>query len=60
MAGGFLVRSDEEILAETGPTSTRQYLDGFSEKAIERFFRPFFGGVLLDNELETSAPVSKQ
>lgn len=28
---------------------------GFSEKAIERFFRPFFGGVLIDPELATSS-----
>jgi phytoene dehydrogenase-like protein len=28
---------------------------GFSSTVIERFFRPFFGGVLLDRELETSS-----
>ena len=28
---------------------------GISPAAIERFFRPFFGGVLLDNALESSA-----
>ncbi|MEM8757018.1 MAG: FAD-dependent oxidoreductase [Planctomycetota bacterium] len=28
---------------------------GFGEAAIERFFRPFFGGVFFDRELETSS-----
>jgi phytoene dehydrogenase-like protein len=28
---------------------------GFSERIIQRFFRPFFGGIFLDPELETSA-----
>jgi len=37
---------------------TRQYLQhlGMSERVMERFFVPFFGGVLLDREL--SAPAS--
>ncbi len=29
-------------------------LEGFSELIIERFFRPFFGGVFFDTELKTS------
>ena len=39
------------------PRTTLEILeaDGYSEEAIERFFRPFFGGVFLDPELETSA-----
>ena len=28
---------------------------GLSERVIERFFRPFFGGVFLDRDLDTSA-----
>lgn len=28
---------------------------GFSERAIERFFKPFFGGTFLERELETSS-----
>jgi phytoene dehydrogenase-like protein len=28
--------------------------DGFSESMIERFFRPFLGGVFLENQLDTS------
>ncbi len=37
--------------------STAQYLwrRGFSPEIIERFFRPFFGGVFLDEKLATSA-----
>lgn len=31
------------------------WLRGFSPKIIERFFRPFFGGVFLDEKLGTSA-----
>lgn len=31
------------------------WLQGFSSKIIERFFRPFFGGVFLDEKLGTSA-----
>lgn len=39
-----------------GRSSTRQLLDslGVSDEAREGFFRPFFSGVLLDTELETS------
>lgn len=37
--------------------STFQVLrsDGFSDAMIERFFRPFLGGIFLDRELETSS-----
>lgn len=40
-------------------TTTHAYLHqrGFSEAAIERFFRPFFGGIFLDRSLTTSANV---
>jgi phytoene dehydrogenase-like protein len=39
--------------------ATGDYLrrSGFSERAIERFFRPFFGGVFLEHELDT--PLAK-
>jgi glycine/D-amino acid oxidase-like deaminating enzyme len=39
--------------------STLQYLRGagFSERYIEAFFRPFFGGILLNRELTSSARV---
>lgn len=38
-------------------TSTAEFLSGagFSREFIDRFARPFFGGVFLDNPLETSA-----
>ena len=38
-------------------TSTREALksSGFSEQFLHRFFRPFFGGVLLDGELKSSS-----
>ncbi len=32
---------------------------GFSERAIDRFFKPFFGGIFLDRSLETSANALK-
>lgn len=37
--------------------STLEWLrkEGFSEKIIDRFFRPFLGGVFLDRNLETTA-----
>lgn len=37
--------------------STIDYLRsyGFSEQIIDRFFRPFFGGIFLENELRTGA-----
>ena len=38
-------------------TTTREALaaDGFSDTIVDRFFRPLFGGVLLDRELGTSS-----
>jgi hypothetical protein len=43
--------------ADSRDISTRAFLQqrGFSKSFISRFAQPFFGGVLLDNELETSA-----
>ncbi len=48
----------EEIL-DRPHQSTMQALrdEGFSEQIIERFFRPFLGGVLCDRELLTSSRV---
>jgi protoporphyrinogen oxidase len=36
--------------------STIEFLEtfGFSQRIIERFFKPFFGGIFLENELTTS------
>ncbi len=55
VSGGLMVRSDEEILSGRGDVPTKDYLRGFTDEAFERFFRPFFGGILLDNDLETSS-----
>ncbi len=45
-----------DILDRPG-LSAREYLKGrgFSDTIIERFFRPFFGGVFLDPDLSTDA-----
>lgn len=41
---------------EAGPTTlARLEQDGFSPAIIERFFRPFYGGVFLEAELSTDA-----
>ncbi|HEY0789931.1 MAG TPA: NAD(P)/FAD-dependent oxidoreductase [Chthoniobacterales bacterium] len=55
IAAGLLLRSDEGILENAWNPTADAYLHGFSKEALERFFRPFFGGVLIDNELATSA-----
>jgi len=39
----------------TGSTMDRLRADGFSPAAIDRFFRPFFGGVFLDRALTSPA-----
>ncbi len=46
----------EEVFENNGP-STIEYLRnyGFSETMIRQFFKPFFGGVFLENELLTSS-----
>jgi phytoene dehydrogenase-like protein len=48
--------ADEGLLDEPAGT-TEAYLveSGFSDEMIDQFFRPFFGGVLLDPELQVSA-----
>lgn len=37
--------------------TTQAYLrkEGFSDKIIDRFFRPFYGGIFLEDKLETSS-----
>lgn len=51
-----LTRSDDEILS-VEETSTINLLRkiGFSNSVIDRFFRPFFGGIFFDRELETTS-----
>ena len=56
----LLVIPDASLLAEAAAdrdVSAAHFLwsRGFSPTIIERFFRPFFGGVFLDNKLGTSA-----
>lgn len=50
--------SDEALLAGCGlpdDVTTAEFLADFSEEFLERFARPFFGGVFLDDSLSTSA-----
>ena len=49
-------KSIEEIFARP-ERSTKEALQslGFSQEFIHRFFRPFFGGILLDPELKSSS-----
>ncbi|MGD8439615.1 MAG: NAD(P)/FAD-dependent oxidoreductase [Holophagae bacterium] len=51
------VRSREPRRESGGPERTtleRLRAEGFSDRIIDSFFRPFFGGVFLDAELRTS------
>ncbi|WP_146522717.1 NAD(P)/FAD-dependent oxidoreductase [Stieleria varia] len=50
-------RGDLETIYQRPGVSTLQRLQagGFSETMIDRFFRPFLGGVFLDESLETSS-----
>ncbi|HRK32138.1 MAG TPA: NAD(P)/FAD-dependent oxidoreductase [Tepidisphaeraceae bacterium] len=48
---------DPSAIWDRPETTTLEALKsrGFSEKIIERFFRPFYGGVFLDRSLQTSS-----
>lgn len=49
-------KSVEEIFREPSMTTLQFLRDyGFSEKIIENFFMPFFRGIFLENDLETSS-----
>jgi protoporphyrinogen oxidase len=49
-------KSVEEIFQEPSKTTLQFLRDyGFSEKIIENFFMPFFKGIFLENDLETSS-----
>ncbi len=52
-----LKRKENGSLFEDNDESTLVYLEksGFSKKMIDQFFRPFFGGIFLENELKTPA-----
>lgn len=48
--------SSESLLDDPAGTTEAYLVEaGFSEEMIDHFFRPFFGGVLLDPELQVSA-----
>ena len=49
-------KSFSDIFSED-ETSALEYLQGlgFSDRVIERFFTPFFGGIFLETELRTSS-----
>jgi phytoene dehydrogenase-like protein len=51
-----LAKSNDEIFSEP-EMSTLEYLKkrGFSQKIISAFFRPFFGGIFLEDNLDTSS-----
>ncbi|WP_261664198.1 NAD(P)/FAD-dependent oxidoreductase [Deinococcus sp. Marseille-Q6407] len=56
LAAELLAQPPHALL--NGPdTSTREFLlgRGFSERSLERFFAPFFGGLVIDREMKTSA-----
>ncbi|PHU26897.1 hypothetical protein BC332_05229 [Capsicum chinense] len=51
-----LTQGDDEILnADEVPTIDLLKKIGFSDSILERFFRPFFGGIFFDRELETTS-----
>lgn len=56
LRGYLLDQEIDEVLSQPEVTTLealREY--GFSERVIDRFFRPFLGGVFLDPELATSS-----
>lgn len=54
-----LVSASPDRILERGDRSAGDALRerGFSDGFIERFFKPFFGGVLIDPDLETSSRI---
>jgi phytoene dehydrogenase-like protein len=52
-----VLRADLDALFASPNTSSFEFLRsfGFSTNMIDRFFRPFFGGVFLESELSTSS-----
>lgn len=53
----IMSKPPEAIFRESQGLTTYQYLKqkGFSDKIIDRLFRPFLGGIYLSRELETSS-----
>jgi len=56
-----LQRADISDLFQSPDKTTIEFLrdEGFSEKIVERFFRPFFSGISLDPEIDVSSRVFK-
>jgi phytoene dehydrogenase-like protein len=52
-----LHKKSVESILESPETTTSAYLkeQGFTPEIIDRFFRPFFGGIFLERALETSS-----
>lgn len=52
-----VLRGEWQDLFSAPETTALEFLRsrGFSERVIQRFFRPFFGGIFLDRELSTSS-----
>uniref|UniRef100_A0A1J3I8A4 Phytoene dehydrogenase, chloroplastic/chromoplastic n=1 Tax=Noccaea caerulescens TaxID=107243 RepID=A0A1J3I8A4_NOCCA len=52
-----LIKSDEDILTATDEVPTIDLLRkiGFSDEILDRFFRPFFGGIFFDRDLQTTS-----
>lgn len=46
---------DEVLAGEDRTTLDELRAQGFGQQIIERFFRPFYGGIFLDRSLQTSA-----
>lgn len=53
----LLKQTSLKEIFEKPETTTYKYLKdfGFSEEMISKFFKPFFGGIFLESELETSS-----
>ena len=54
-----VLRGEDREIFQGSESSTMDFLraEGFSETVIQRFFRPFFGGICLDPELGASSRV---
>lgn len=52
-----LATPSELLLQQSKEATTKEYLSrqGFSMRMIDQFFRPFFGGIFLDEQLSVSA-----
>ncbi|MCO5550950.1 hypothetical protein L7F22_004445 [Adiantum nelumboides] len=49
-------RADNEILSDVETTILQRLRSvGFSKGMVDRFFRPFFGGIFFDNQLQTTS-----